>query len=44
MADNVEAIGANYLSYDVAIGDMTYAEETQTTELIGREIMPAFTE
>ena len=43
IAENVEAIGANYLSCDVAFGDMTFDEAMRTTELIGREVMPAFT-
>ena len=44
VAHHVEAIGANYLSCDVAFGDMTFAEAMRTTELIRREVMPAFAE
>jgi hypothetical protein len=44
VADHVEAIGANYMTCDVAFGDMTFDEAMQTTELIGREVMPAFAE
>jgi len=44
VADHVEAIGANYLSCDVAFGDMTFSEAMRTTELIGREVIPAFAE
>jgi alkanesulfonate monooxygenase SsuD/methylene tetrahydromethanopterin reductase-like flavin-dependent oxidoreductase (luciferase family) len=44
VADHVEAIGANYMSCDVAFGDMTFDEAMQTTELIGQEVMPAFAE
>lgn len=42
VARQVEAIGANYLSCDVAFGDITFAEAMRTTELIGREVIPAF--
>jgi alkanesulfonate monooxygenase SsuD/methylene tetrahydromethanopterin reductase-like flavin-dependent oxidoreductase (luciferase family) len=44
VAGSVESIGANYLSCDVAFGDMTFDEAMRTTELIGREVMPAFAE
>jgi alkanesulfonate monooxygenase SsuD/methylene tetrahydromethanopterin reductase-like flavin-dependent oxidoreductase (luciferase family) len=44
VADHVAAIGANYLSCDVAFGDMTFDEALQTTELIGRQVLPAFAE
>jgi hypothetical protein len=44
VAAHVEAIGANYVSCDVAFGDMTFAEAMRTTELIGREVMPTFAE
>jgi hypothetical protein len=44
VADHVEAIGANYMTCDVAFGDMTFDEAMQTTELIGRVVMPAFAE
>ena len=42
IAEHVEAIGANYLSCDVAFGDMTFDEAMRTTELIGQEVIPAF--
>jgi alkanesulfonate monooxygenase SsuD/methylene tetrahydromethanopterin reductase-like flavin-dependent oxidoreductase (luciferase family) len=41
---SVEAIGANYMTCDVAFGDMTFEEAMRTTELIGQEVMPAFVE
>jgi len=44
VADHVEAIGANYLSCDVAFGNVTFAEAMRTTELIGREVIPALAE
>jgi len=42
VAGSVAAIGANYMTCDVAFGDMTFAEAMRTTQLIGREVMPAF--
>lgn len=42
IAGNVEFIGANYLSCDVAFGDMTFDEAMRTTTLIGQEVIPAF--
>ena len=42
IGDSVDAIGANYMTCDVAFGDMTFDEAMQTTELIGREVIPAF--
>jgi alkanesulfonate monooxygenase SsuD/methylene tetrahydromethanopterin reductase-like flavin-dependent oxidoreductase (luciferase family) len=42
VADHVEAIGASYMTCDVAFGDMTFDEAMRTTELIGTEVMPAF--
>jgi alkanesulfonate monooxygenase SsuD/methylene tetrahydromethanopterin reductase-like flavin-dependent oxidoreductase (luciferase family) len=39
---HVEAIGANYLSCEVAFGDMSFEEALRTTELIGRDVIPAF--
>lgn len=44
VADGIEAIGANYVTCDVAFGDMTFDEAIQTTRLIGEEVMPAFGE
>ncbi len=42
VAAEVEAIGADYIACDVAFGDMTLDEAMRTTNLIGREIIPAF--
>jgi len=42
LEEQVAAIGATYVACDVAFGDMTLAEAMRTTELIGREIIPAF--
>lgn len=42
IAESVEPIGANYITCDVAFGDMTFDEAMRTTELIGREVIPAF--
>jgi hypothetical protein len=39
---SVEAIGATYFTCDVAFGDMTFDEAMRTTQLIGREVIPAF--
>ena len=39
---HVEAIGANYIACDVAFGDVTFEEAVRTTELIGRDVIPAF--
>ncbi len=44
IAESVESIGANYLSCDVAFGSMTFDEAMRTTELIGKEVIPAFAE
>jgi alkanesulfonate monooxygenase SsuD/methylene tetrahydromethanopterin reductase-like flavin-dependent oxidoreductase (luciferase family) len=41
IAESVEAIGANYMTCDVAFGDMTFDEAMQTTRLIGRDVIPA---
>ncbi|HEX4051873.1 MAG TPA: LLM class flavin-dependent oxidoreductase [Steroidobacteraceae bacterium] len=38
------SIGANYVTCDVAFGDMTFDEAMRTTELIGNEVIPAFAE
>ncbi len=40
VAEHVEAIGANYLSCDVAFGDMSFDEAMRTTTLIGEEVIP----
>jgi alkanesulfonate monooxygenase SsuD/methylene tetrahydromethanopterin reductase-like flavin-dependent oxidoreductase (luciferase family) len=42
VAHSVEAIGANYITCDVAFGDMTLEEAMRTTQLIGRDVIPAF--
>jgi alkanesulfonate monooxygenase SsuD/methylene tetrahydromethanopterin reductase-like flavin-dependent oxidoreductase (luciferase family) len=44
IAESVEPVGANYLTCDVAFGNMTFAEAVRTTELLGREVIPAFLE
>lgn len=44
VAESVEAIGANYTTCDVAFGNMTFEEAMRTTQLIGREVIPAFVE
>ena len=38
----VAGIGATYLACDVAFGDMRFDEAMRTTELIGRDVIPAF--
>lgn len=42
VADSVESIGANYLCCDIAFGDMSFEEAMRTTDLIGRQVIPAF--
>ncbi len=42
VAQNVESIGANYLTCDVAFGDMSFDEAMRTTKLLGEEVIPAF--
>lgn len=42
ITESVESIGANYIACDVAFGDMSFDEAMRTTELIGREVIPAF--
>jgi alkanesulfonate monooxygenase SsuD/methylene tetrahydromethanopterin reductase-like flavin-dependent oxidoreductase (luciferase family) len=44
VSSSVESIGANYLTCDVAFGNMTFDEAMQTTQLIGQEVIPAFAE
>ena len=39
---SVESIGANYLTCDVAFGNMTFTEGMRTTELLGHKVIPAF--
>jgi alkanesulfonate monooxygenase SsuD/methylene tetrahydromethanopterin reductase-like flavin-dependent oxidoreductase (luciferase family) len=42
VAEQVAAAGATYFVCDVAFGDLTYEESLRTTELLGREVLPAF--
>jgi hypothetical protein len=42
VARQVEPIGANYVACDVAFGDLTFDEAMRTTELMGRDVIPAF--
>lgn len=42
LAESVESIGANYMTCDVAFGDMTFDEAMRTTQLIGRDVIPEF--
>jgi hypothetical protein len=35
-------ISANYVACDIAFGDLTFDESMRTTELLGREVIPAF--
>jgi len=42
ITESVEAIGADFLSCDVAFGNMTFDEAMRTTELLGKEVIPAF--
>lgn len=42
LAEHVESIGADYIACDVAFGDTTFDESMQTTELLGRDVIPAF--
>jgi alkanesulfonate monooxygenase SsuD/methylene tetrahydromethanopterin reductase-like flavin-dependent oxidoreductase (luciferase family) len=42
LTQDVESIGANYITCDVAFGDMPFQEAMRTTELIGHEVIPAF--
>jgi alkanesulfonate monooxygenase SsuD/methylene tetrahydromethanopterin reductase-like flavin-dependent oxidoreductase (luciferase family) len=44
VAHSVESIGANYMTCEVAFGDMTFDEAMQTTQLIGQDVIPAFVE
>jgi alkanesulfonate monooxygenase SsuD/methylene tetrahydromethanopterin reductase-like flavin-dependent oxidoreductase (luciferase family) len=44
IAEQVEATGVNYFVCDVAFGDLTREESLRTTELLGREVLPAFQE
>ena len=39
-----EASGTNYFVCDIAFGDLTRAEAMRTTELLAREVIPAFPE
>jgi len=42
VSHSVAAIGANYVTCDVAFGNMTFDEAMRTTKLLGREVIPAF--
>jgi hypothetical protein len=42
VAGEAAATGASYFVCDVAFGDLSYDEAAQTTELIGRDVLPAF--
>jgi alkanesulfonate monooxygenase SsuD/methylene tetrahydromethanopterin reductase-like flavin-dependent oxidoreductase (luciferase family) len=42
LAIDADAIGANYVACDIAFGDLTFDESMRTTELLGREVIPAF--
>jgi len=42
IARDAEGMDANYFACDIAFGDLTFDESMRTTELIGREIIPAF--
>jgi alkanesulfonate monooxygenase SsuD/methylene tetrahydromethanopterin reductase-like flavin-dependent oxidoreductase (luciferase family) len=42
IAADAEAVGANYIACDIAFGDLTFDESLGTTELLGREVIPAF--
>jgi len=44
LAEHVEAIGSDYMTCDIAFGDITFDEAMRTTELIGEEVIPAFAE
>lgn len=44
IAERVESIGADYITCDVAFGNTTFDEAMRTTELLGREVIPAFME
>ena len=44
VAHSVKSIGANYITCDVAFGDMTFDEAMQTTQLIGQDVIPEFLE
>jgi alkanesulfonate monooxygenase SsuD/methylene tetrahydromethanopterin reductase-like flavin-dependent oxidoreductase (luciferase family) len=42
VSQSVAAIGANYITCDVAFGNMTFDEAMRTTQLIGQNVIPAF--
>lgn len=42
VVEQVEATGGTYFVCDVAFGDLGFDEAMRTTELIGREVLPAF--
>ena len=37
-----ERAGADYLCADVAFGDIAFAEAARTVELLGEQVLPAF--
>lgn len=43
LSEHVEAIGADYIVCELAFGDTTFEESMRTTELLGRDVIPAFT-
>jgi len=42
VAGQAETAGVNYFVADVAFGDLTFDDAMRTTELLAREVMPAF--
>jgi alkanesulfonate monooxygenase SsuD/methylene tetrahydromethanopterin reductase-like flavin-dependent oxidoreductase (luciferase family) len=42
LAEMAETVGANYFVADLAFGDITFEEAKKTTELLARDVMPAF--
>jgi alkanesulfonate monooxygenase SsuD/methylene tetrahydromethanopterin reductase-like flavin-dependent oxidoreductase (luciferase family) len=42
VADDAQAVGANYVACDIAFGNMSFDEAMRTTELLGNEVIPAF--
>ena len=44
IAEQIKTSSANYFICDIAFGDITLGEATRTVELLGREVMPGFTE
>lgn len=44
VAEKAQPTGATYLACDVAFGNITFDDAMRTTELIGKEVIPAFAE